>query len=349
MQIRTARISLVIIGWLFIISESTAKADTFFTYTGNNYTECALSYCSGGPYSLSITFDSTLTGAALDNLNFQNIRSTIKSYSFSDGSGLDLTQRNSSINGFQFNIETDATGNITSWLVGGCGNGPCSTQVQTNWNSPFGFQPGADFSETALSFSGSYGFSPDNPGSWLPAQGTAQDPIDPIGTTCTSFTSGGECNGWNIVTTHCFFWVQGTCWQFGEVPSGSFTDPPAASGFEYRMTGSSLFTQILTLPAGFGPFTISTGGIILGSFNSGQSVTFPGAGVSDFTISDIAPSANLHDPSSFPIQLAFNTATASFIQTPLSAVPEPQSWVVLLVAFCSLGAVSRVRRRVVRV
>jgi hypothetical protein len=50
-------------------------------------------------------------------------------------------------------------------LVGGYANS-ANTQLQTNWDSPTGFIPGADFSETTANFAGSFGFLSDNPGSW---------------------------------------------------------------------------------------------------------------------------------------------------------------------------------------
>jgi len=44
-------------------------------------------------------------------------------------------------------ISTDASGHISTWVVGACGS-ICDTQMQTNGNSPFSFNPGRDFSET---------------------------------------------------------------------------------------------------------------------------------------------------------------------------------------------------------
>jgi len=103
------------------------------------------------------------------------------------------------------------------------------------------------------------------------------------------------------------------------VPMGVWSDPPAAPAFHYFMTAGSLFTQILNFPPGFNnPFSVSSGGVALGSFTPGQSFTFPNGGVSEFTVSGISPAA---DPSDgFPLQLAFNTATADFAQV---AIPAP--------------------------
>ena len=41
-----------------------------------------------------------------------------------------------------------------------------NTQMQTNWNTPVSFSPGADFSETTADFLGDFGFVPNNPGTW---------------------------------------------------------------------------------------------------------------------------------------------------------------------------------------
>jgi hypothetical protein len=38
--------------------------------------------------------------------------------------------------------------------------------MQTNWDSPFSFVRGADFSETAASFAGDYGLISNDPGTW---------------------------------------------------------------------------------------------------------------------------------------------------------------------------------------
>jgi hypothetical protein len=121
--------------------------------------------------------------------------------------------------------------------------------------------------------------------------------------------------------------------SFNTVTSGRWYDPPAASGFEYDMTGGSLFTDVLDFPGGFGqPFAVTVDGNLLGTFSPGQSVHFAdysgplggslvgGQGVDHFTISGINPLADAGDPSAFPLQLGFNTATASFNMT---AVPEP--------------------------
>ena len=161
---RTAR-GLLLTAALFVLGlPPSAPADTIYTYTGHNYTSCAGTYCTGGPYALSATFKTTLTGSALDNLSFADITPTITSFVFTDGSGLTINQNTVGAR-TSISLSTDASGNIVTWLAGGYANS-AEVQMQTNWNSPFGFIPGADFSETTASFAGSYGFIGNNPGTW---------------------------------------------------------------------------------------------------------------------------------------------------------------------------------------
>ena len=158
--------AVLIAGALFAIGLShSAKADSIYTYIGNDYTICSGTYCAGGPYALRVTFDTALTGNALDNLSFADITSTIASFTFADGRGLTVAEH--TVGGsVSASISTDAYGNIVSWLVGGYADS-ANVQMQTNWNSPTSFFPGADFSETTVSFGGSYGFISSNPGTWV--------------------------------------------------------------------------------------------------------------------------------------------------------------------------------------
>jgi hypothetical protein len=141
-----------------------AKTDTIYTYTGNDFNQVVGTYAVGGPYALDITFKTTLTGSALDSLPFTDITATVSTFSFKDGTGLVVNQNTPGVSD-QIEISTNASGTPVAWLVGGYANAT-NTQLQTNWDSPFGFIPGADFSETTVSFAGSFGFISDNPGTW---------------------------------------------------------------------------------------------------------------------------------------------------------------------------------------
>ncbi len=121
--------------------------------------------------------------------------------------------------------------------------------------------------------------------------------------------------------------------SFVNARTGLWFDPPTAFGFEYTMTDNSLFTNILDFPTGFSqPFSVSVQDISLGNFTAGQAVNFSdysnilgnllvsGSGVSEFSVTGI--NVDPTNPSAFPIQLQFNTDTASFEQR---AIPHPQA------------------------
>lgn len=144
-------------------------------------------------------------------------------------------------------------------------------------------------------------------------------------------------------------------WFFQDVPNGLWYDPPTAYGFRYTMASDSLFTSILNFPIGIDDdnlFTVSVGETLLGQFSSGQSVDFIsllGSGVSEFSVTDINPSVDPEDSTAFPIQLGFDTPTASFSMEALSEteaqpVPEPTSTLGILV-LGALGVGSRLRRK----
>jgi hypothetical protein len=129
--------------------------------------------------------------------------------------------------------------------------------------------------------------------------------------------------------------------EFIQVPRNTWVDPATAWGFDYEMTGPSLFTKISDFPTGFGPLQVTADGQILGSaFGPGQSLDFVallGHGVSEFTVTNISPLVDPTDPLCFPLKLDFNTDTASFNMT---ALPEPAT-----LALVAAGVLGLVRRR----
>ncbi|MBF2036819.1 MAG: hypothetical protein IGR92_15435, partial [Leptolyngbyaceae cyanobacterium T60_A2020_046] len=142
---------------------------------------------------------------------------------------------------------------------------------------------------------------------------------------------------------------------FQNVPSGRWVDPPVADGFEYEMTprnipvgvasrvfpgmtgvgeaDDSVFTRISGFPIGVDAddtFVVSVEGIVLGEFSPGNTLRFSDyaevlgdrlvdGGVRKFTISEINPAADSSNPIAFPLQLDFNTPTASFEMRALEA------------------------------
>jgi hypothetical protein len=106
-----------LLGLLCFTLPSVAQADTAYTYTGNAYTSCTGAYASGGTCvgdALSITFDTTLTGSALDNLPLTDITPYVSSFSFSDGVA-SSTQADGYLQVFQ--IATDSSGDIIEWVM----------------------------------------------------------------------------------------------------------------------------------------------------------------------------------------------------------------------------------------
>jgi hypothetical protein len=110
--------TLLLLLFATLFFSASAKADTVYTYTGNAYTSCYGTYCTGGPYAVSITLDVT-AGTPLDNLSLfgagSDIAADLSAYSITDGLGLDITQAND-ITSCCY-VGTDANGNITSWYV----------------------------------------------------------------------------------------------------------------------------------------------------------------------------------------------------------------------------------------
>ena len=148
---------------------------------------------------------------------------------------------------------------------------------------------------------------------------------------------------------------------FTNVPSGRWVDPPMADGFEYEMTArdvpvgtpsrvfpgmtgvgqadDSVFTRISGFPIDVDAddtFVVSVDGIVLGEFSPGDTLSFSDyadalgdrlvdGGVRKFTISEINPAVNTRDPIAFPLQLDFNTNTASFEMRALETDPNGET------------------------
>lgn len=109
-----------------LLTAALARAGSIqYTISNDVYNECGGLYCTGGPYSLTVTFD-VPSGTNVDNLSFTqgplntgtggNIQPFITSFLLADGTGLQVTNSNVSGNDF-FNIATDGTGNITAWYI----------------------------------------------------------------------------------------------------------------------------------------------------------------------------------------------------------------------------------------
>jgi hypothetical protein len=111
---------------LLFIATALARADSIqYTISNDVYNMCSGPYCSGGPYSLAVTFD-VPSGTNVDNLTFTqgplntgtggNIEPYITSFILSDGTGFQITNSTVTGNDF-FNIATDGSGNLTAWYI----------------------------------------------------------------------------------------------------------------------------------------------------------------------------------------------------------------------------------------
>lgn len=102
----------------FLIRPCFLQADTIYSYTSPAYDECRGTYCSGGLYALSFSFD-IAAGTPLDNLTLfgtgSDVTADISWFTFTDGSGLKIDQTNAA--SYSLQIGTDASGVMTAWSV----------------------------------------------------------------------------------------------------------------------------------------------------------------------------------------------------------------------------------------
>ena len=108
----------------------------------------------------------------------------------------------------------------------------------------------------------------------------------------------------------------------------------------------------MSLPTGFSaPFEVLAENTSLGFFGIDTSVNFLellGHGVSAFTVRGITPGVDSTSPIAFPIQLDFDTETASFTMTPVvtpgngggNNVPDAGSTAMMLgMALTAIGGI----------
>ena len=130
----------MVLGLLCLMLPSPLRADTIYTYTGNPYQplNCTGTYVSNcSSLFLTITFDTTLTGAALDNLPAPtDISALLTSFTITDGTGLQITQSNASQ--FSFFIATGPTGLIQQWAITAIAPTSSTTQdIAESCSSPY--------------------------------------------------------------------------------------------------------------------------------------------------------------------------------------------------------------------
>ena len=116
------RICALAVALASLFLPSALRADSVYSYSGNGYTTCTGTYsCAAPAPALTITFDTTLVGAALESQVALNITADITSFSISDGTGLTITNMNATMSDFL--IDTNASGNIINWAVYAIVNG----------------------------------------------------------------------------------------------------------------------------------------------------------------------------------------------------------------------------------
>lgn len=195
-------LSVGLLGLLCFALPGTLRADTLLTYTGNTFNSCSGTYGSpacAGTYALSVTLDLNLTPAQLDNLTLGavaggDLTAFVLSFSVTDGTGLSITPSNASV--FNFDIGTNASGNVLSWVIDAgtpvpntgflytmlsCSPGPagCDNVCTATPTGCVPFVGTFDVTNTATLVSGSetsqgIGEVDNNPGNWtVPEPGSA--------------------------------------------------------------------------------------------------------------------------------------------------------------------------------
>jgi hypothetical protein len=172
--------ALVAGGFALWLSASQARADTIYTYTGNDFTAIEDPTASAVTYttSMSITGSLTVAGPLGANLPLTNITTQVLSFSFSDGVNT-LTNLNTDFGGeTSIWVGTDAYGNIDQWYVALTGSSrvpyvvtiTTETNVSVNHGGPFD----AALSETCTPVAGcpvvvdDFASNHNDPGSWAP-------------------------------------------------------------------------------------------------------------------------------------------------------------------------------------
>lgn len=118
-------------------------------------------------------------------------------------------------------------------------------------------------------------------------------------------------------------------------PNDSFATPNLLFGETTLRLGGSLNPEDRDF---FGFYAVGAG-------QSADFTSLPDGGTSSFRISGINPTVDSSSPTAFPVKLDFNTPTASFTMTGVSAAPEPGSITFLFVGGLAGILVRRRKRR----
>jgi hypothetical protein len=169
-------ISVGLLILLCLMLSDSLRAGTEYTYTGNAYNVCVGTYAPSGinnvcpnPYALSLTFNTSLKGNALDNLVLNapldmasshcsgcigiapiagDLTGSITSFSFTDGTGFSVTQADTA--NYGFDVTTDRHGNILAWFIYAQSYPPSGTGPFYQAFTESGLGLGADLDDSLL-------------------------------------------------------------------------------------------------------------------------------------------------------------------------------------------------------
>jgi len=122
---RLMRYAALAIVFPLSVSATVQASNIQLTYGGDtyNYNMCAGNYCSGGPYSLTATIDLAPGTNLLSLAQGTDIAADVTYFSMADGSGFVINSSSPAL-GDNFQLGTDAAGNILSWGFDVCTTPP---------------------------------------------------------------------------------------------------------------------------------------------------------------------------------------------------------------------------------
>lgn len=174
-------LSIGLLGLLCFMLPASVWADTVYTYRGNPYSTCDGIYANTQSnfdpvpctqtFSLFVSFDTTLSGSQLDNLTLGStgeILADVTSLTMTDGLAyVDLGGvAFGSAEVLDFDIATDANGNIIAWsigMIGGCFP-PYNFDISFCRDAAETANPGDGATINTTVYG--YGYNQDDPGSW---------------------------------------------------------------------------------------------------------------------------------------------------------------------------------------
>lgn len=112
---------VLLFGVLCFVLVCTARADQTYSYTGNPYTTCnGTDVCNGTTPALTITFTVNDEGEFLldSGADYEDFAKFLTSFSFTDGTGLSITDANIIPGGASFLLAANIGGSLLAWDIG---------------------------------------------------------------------------------------------------------------------------------------------------------------------------------------------------------------------------------------